>query len=123
MKYIKTYENRNMDKSQHNYYLEAYSQEPQIGDWVICIPKEIKFHKEKKELYNIFSENIGHITDMLRFDSVIIEYDDINAKDDNLLDYFRYEEDSIIVKKSDILYCFKNKEDAQTFLTANKYNL
>lgn len=98
MKYLKTYEDINID-------------EPEVGDYVI-----VKSWSDK--LSNFLNNNFGQIVRFIGSD-VSIEYDENLLKKANI----EFPNNQIILYRTQIKYWAKTKEELKLFLLANKYNL
>jgi len=102
---------------------------PQINDYVIC--KEETYCVDDR-LANFINNNIGQIAEINKKDGeypYVIKYENIP---DDIFSYFsdilknNYKYDIRCLRAMDrieIIHFSKNKEDLETILNANKYNL
>lgn len=111
---------------------ENKNDEPVIGDYVILKDDTYLYNNEFKNYSNFINNNIGRIIKIHYKNDYIpldydIEYDNIpdNIKDcfakhvyDDKIQYYELSR-----PEHDIISTFKNKEDAELFLSARKYNL
>jgi len=116
MKYIKTFEELNIGL-------------PEINDYVICEVGDISYNISNLNLF--LNNNIGQIVNInKRFDIYQIAYQNIP---DDISDMFisnisnmfinKYNNDVRNMRREDIKYWSANKEELETLLSTNKYNL
>lgn len=107
MRYLKTFENLNI--------------EPEVGDYVICETNE---GFAKNVINSIISRNIGQIIKITDdYYKYLVYYDcDIPP---NLKGFFNDNEDGHcrLLGINEIKHISKNKKDLEIILNANKYNL
>lgn len=122
MKYIKTYEELNINK-------------PEVGDYLIAKTDSI-FDNNKKwknqndiNYLNFIKSSIGYIFKTPDYYSYLVKYENIP---DDIKKYFHYSDysqgikvgNSILINDDeDIEYWSKNKEELENILTSKKYNL
>ena len=99
---FKTYESINED-------------EPELGDYVIC--KES--HEHEIVVQNFLSQNIGKIVEMNKGYKYIVKYKNIP---NDTKKYFIYQ-GTRGMDRNEIKYWSKDKEELESILNANKYNL
>lgn len=122
---------------------------PKIGDWIICsdaqyskinnknsfiqgwssmtgeISKEElvdlgkKKYEESLEMEIFIKNSMGKIRDQVANNVFVVIFANIPEN----IQHFDIGKDSVYVYKNDIIYWSKNKEDVETKLLANKYNL
>ena len=109
MKYIKTYEEIQI--------------EPQIGDYVIALDYQ------ESDLNVFLNNSIGKIISRYSIangkidkhgNDYLISYENIPG---NILVYFHWYNDTRPFLRCEIQHFSHNKEDLETFIIANKYNL
>ena len=108
MKYLKFYEELNIDK-------------PEIGDYVLCFDIEEDDDLDKA-LNDFTSSNIGIIINIDTTKPILysIRYEKI-PKD--IMVYFDKPNSSRVCFEREIIHWSKNKEELETILTAKKHNL
>ena len=114
MKHIKKFDSKK-DSSK--------KEEPQIGDYVIC-EEPLTIHIFE-ELNRFISSNIGQIVqiDDELPDRYFIQYLNIP---ENLKLFFKYLKkitNCRAMRRKNIIYWSRNKEDLEVILSSNKYNL
>jgi len=114
MKYIKEFENLNY-------------KEPNVGDYVICQEKN-----ENKDFISFIENNIGQIIKIKQYytNEKLYYYIRYTGIPDNIKYHFYegihidlYENNIRGMFLSEIKYWSKDKEDLETILSTNKYNL
>ena len=118
-----------------NTFNESIKDGPQIGDYVICDEKCCDIESQ------IFtSENIGQIFDNIsnRRYKYVVKYDNVpenlQQQFSNAITNFCNEEQIIkfalqkkckwtVMSQEEVIFWSKNKEDCETYLISNKYNL
>jgi hypothetical protein len=115
MKYLKSYENIN-------------EEEPQIDDYVIAIP--INMIQNAEHFFNNTIGIISNITNNIHEKYIAVEYENIPpfisayyCRWRERTDGTQYRENLIWFERNMIIYFSKNKEDIETHLTLNKYNI
>lgn len=109
MKHLKRFEDINEDSLM-------------VGGYVVC-NEDLNLHYNDENIVNFISNNVGQLVDIKDYRKThpyayLVKYENIP---DNLLEYFNK---NIRGKTVDnIIYHSKNREDAEVFLNANKYNL
>ena len=104
---------------------------PQIGDYVCTkddTHRTYAIFDIRKKLDNFLSNNVGNIVDIEYESDVDYPY---NVQYDNIpTELNHYFEDNNISRincrrfdESEILFFSKNKEDVETYIEANKYNI
>jgi hypothetical protein len=115
MRYLKTY--------------EAINDNLQIGDYVICKTdtgdeKIIDFIENNVGQYVRYITNNKEVVDNFRY---VIEYENVSFELSNYSYTFSYERDipniCMRVDRDEIIKYSKNKEELETIINANKYNL
>jgi hypothetical protein len=112
MKYIKTYEN---------------IKGPEIGDYVVVTPDFKRINATK--FYDFLSNSIGFIgknEDDLKNERYLISYFDVPESIKGYLNSKNYYDSRVwyrYVRKSEIEFYSKNKEEVEFFIQAKKYNL
>lgn len=108
MKYIKTYEN-----------LEI---EPKVGDYVICDDSSAKDHIILRDFINNNIGRLNHIDkeDPMPYD---IEYKNIPYELSSFYFGFNGRKNNRIMNRTEIIYFSKSKEDVEQYLQNKKFNL
>jgi len=112
-----------------NTFNESIKDNPEIGDYVIC-----KDQNSDLKLNAFLLENTGLCIDIiepnptkntLRTESYKILYENIQHKylSDNFFNQQPNSSGYRYMKRDEILYFSKNKEDLQIYIDTNKYNL
>ena len=112
MKHLKTFEK----------ILIPQIEEPQVGDYVICSVDVIFF----KNLNEFCKYNIGQIIKILeKTGEYLVRFDDAYNSDINSLILYSTNVDKFDVKfsKREIKKFSKDKEELESLVSANKYNL
>jgi len=109
MKYIKQYE-------------ELNSGLPKINEYVICEVGDVFDTYNISNLNLFLNNNIGQIVNINRYDIYQIKYQNIP---DDISNMFTTINNNNVrnMRLDNILYCSKNKEELETLLSTNKYNL
>lgn len=123
MKYLKTYEGINFGNN-------SKIGDPKIGDYVIC--KEDDLYPNNKSinlLMKFLNENIGQCINIVN-DLYYIEYNNIPEL---IEEFFRFDKKTGLIEKKvtncrcmrsgEIIYFSSDREDLETILNVNKYNL
>ena len=104
----------------HLKEFESIENNPQIGDYVICTDKI--WIGQTDELNDFLLNNIGQCIkidiNFIQGYLYVIKYDNIPI----FLDYFN-KSNYRNMGRDEILYFSPYKEDCETYLAANKYNL
>ena len=107
---------------------ELNEDEPKVGDWIVCQPEDISFWINEEDLNRIFSENMGRIvSDNKGSDNhgqyYDVKYSNLPLNDQNLYNDFAIIDSTFSITKNEIKYWSKNKEELETIIQSNKYNL
>ena len=92
-----------------------------VGDYVVCDETGTMFNDS--DIIDFINNNVGRVVEIIKYQHqqeypYMVKYANIPHI---LVGYFRSSIRGMAT--NDIIYHSKNKEDAKTFLTANKYKL
>jgi hypothetical protein len=95
--------------------------EPQVGDYVICHEIPIVSSNSDK-LENFINNNIGQIDEKIKNNLFSITYLNIPNDIRNRF-YYNYNKYNRRMRDFEIVYFSKNKIDVEKYLKAKKYNI
>ena len=106
MKYLKKYEDTNINK-------------PKVGDYVLCEEKYTEnVTVQYQDVLNFISNNVGVIK-FIRNNDFYVAYNNVPQE---LTRFFR-DENSRRMENSEIKYWSDNKEELEAILASKKYNI
>jgi len=95
----------------------------EVGDYVICSYDSINSYDYSIEEQNFISNNIGRIVEVRPFFSYPYRITYSDGIPDNINNGLYTNDSFIVLKKNNIKYCSKDKEELEFILSTNKFSL